>query len=172
MATTTLMSFAEFERLDGGPDHLELLKGELVRMPPPYANHMEVVERLFEALKAALGKRQNVGKVHIEMGYLLSTEQPSWLRPDVSLTHPEQPRDRFYLGAPLIAFEVVSDHDRAFDLDAKVAEYLLNGAQEVWLIYPKTRHAVVFSPGAIRAESTSIRTELLPGLDIQLDSIL
>jgi Uma2 family endonuclease len=173
MATTTLMSFAEFERLEGGPDHLELLKGELVRMPPPYADHMEVVERLFECLNAALVERQDVGKVHVEMGYLLSTEHPSWLRPDVTLTHPGQPRDRFYLGAPLIAFEVVSDHDKAFDLDAKVSEFLLNGSQEVWLIYPRTRHAVVFGPaGATRTESAAIRTDLLPGLDIPLDRVL
>lgn len=164
------MSFADFERLDGGPEHLELLKGELVRRPPPYADQMEIVERLFELLKSGA---HGIGKVHMEMGYLLPTEPPSWLRPDVSLTHPQQARDRFYLGAPLIAFEIVSEHDKAPDLDAKVTEYLLNGSHEVWLIYPGTRHAVVFGPaGATRTESAAIRTDLLPGLDIPLDSIL
>jgi Uma2 family endonuclease len=172
MATTTLMSFAEFERLDGGPDHLELLKGELVRVPPPYADHMDICRRLFRLLDDFVERLSGMGTVYFEMGYRMAGEIPTWLRPDVSLTHPQQPRDRFCLGAPLIVFEVVSDYDKAPDLDAKVAEYLLNGSQEVWLIYPKTRHAVVFSPGAIRAESTSIRTDLLPGLDIPLDSIL
>jgi Uma2 family endonuclease len=175
MATTTLMSFAEFERLDGGPDHLELLKGELLRVPPPYAYHMEIVERLYEALKAAVESRrseQNLGKVHMEMGYLLSTEPPSWLRPDVSLTFPQQSRDRFYAGAPCIAFEVVSHHDKAKDLNIKVSEYLANGAQEIWLIYSDTRQATVFGPAeAVRTEH-AIRTPLLPGLDIRLEQIL
>jgi Uma2 family endonuclease len=177
MATTTLMSFAEFERLDAGADHLELLKGELVRVPPPYADHMEIVERLYEALKAAIEScrgAERMGKVHVEMGYLLASSPPSWLRPDVSLTFADQNRDRFYLGAPLIAFEVVSDHDRAEDLDAKAAEYLFHGSQEVWLVYPKTRHALVFQPGGvIRQESKAVRTPpLLPGLEIPLDTIL
>jgi len=35
--TTTLISLAEFERLAEGPDQIELLKGELIRMPPPNA---------------------------------------------------------------------------------------------------------------------------------------
>ena len=97
MATTTLMSFADFERLDGGPEHLELLKGELVRMPPPYADHMEIVECLFELLKSGA---HGIGKVHMEMGYLLPDGAAELAPPDVSLTHPQQSRDRFYLGAP------------------------------------------------------------------------
>jgi hypothetical protein len=103
MGTTTLMSFAEFERLDGGADHLELLKGELLRVPSPYAYHVEIVERLFEELKADVESRrarQNVGKVHMEMGYLLTTEPPSWLRPDVSLTFPQQSRGSVLCGSP------------------------------------------------------------------------
>jgi Uma2 family endonuclease len=175
MGTTTLMSFAEFERLDGGADHLELLKGELLRVPPPFAYHMEIVERLFETLKADVESRrarQNLGKVHMEMGYLLTTAPPSWLRPDVSLTFPQQPKDQFYAGAPIIAFEVVSPSDKAEDLNTKVSEYLANGSQEVWLIYPKDRRALVFGPGSAVRTEHSIRTSLLPGLEIPLESIL
>jgi Uma2 family endonuclease len=176
MATTTLMSFAEFERLDFGAEQLELLKGELIRLPPPYARHMEIVERLFEALKSAIEVRRKsepLGKVHVEMGYLLSTEPQSWLRPDVSLTYPEQSREQFYIGAPLSALEVVSEYDNAKDLESKVAEYIANGSQEVWVIHPEVRYALVYGPGdAIRKESRAIRTGLLPGLEIPLDSIL
>ena len=38
--TTTLMSFAEFERIEQGADQIELLKGELIRVPPPQRPHM------------------------------------------------------------------------------------------------------------------------------------
>jgi Uma2 family endonuclease len=179
MATTTLMSFAEFERLEEGPDHIELLKGELIRVPPPYLAHMQVCERLFELLKATVERlRQNspglsLGKVHIEMGYYFPGTPPSWLRPDVSLTHPEQPADRFYVGAPLIAFEVVSESDTAPQLDEKVSEFLANGSAEVWLIYPSQRHAWVYDgSGAARNQGRAIHTPLLTGIDIPLSDIL
>jgi len=179
MATTTLMSFADFERLDGGAGKIELLKGELIRMPPAQNDHMDVCERLFEYLKAAVEQlRQTqpegrVGRVHMERGYRLAGDPPSWLQPDVSLTHPNQPIDRYYLGAPLIAFEVVSEFDTAPALDAKVSEYLANGSAEVWLIYPGKRRAWVYDgTGIARQETKSIHTALLPGVDIPLDGIL
>src|SRR5215212_3210696 len=132
MASTTLMSFAEFEGLDFGSEQLELLKRELIRLPPPYARHMEVVERLYRLLYEAverLRREREFGKVHIEMGYLFQGEPVSWLRPDVSIGHPQQSRENYYLGAPLIAFEVVSEYDNARNLETKVAEYIANGAQ-------------------------------------------
>jgi Uma2 family endonuclease len=114
----------------------------------------------------------NPGSVHIEMGYLFAGTPASWLRPDVSLTHPGQPSDRFYLGAPLIAFEIVSDSDTAPQLDEKVSEYFANGAAEVWLIYPNRRHAWVYaSPGAARNETNSLHTPLLPGIEIPFSEI-
>src|ERR1017187_3234423 len=127
MGTTTLMSLADFELLDGGADELELLKGESIRVPPPQRKHMQVCRRLFKVLDAALEgwKRANpelrTGEVEIEMGYLVSCDPNTWLRPDVSLPHPGQPGDRYYEGAPMVAFEVVSEHDTAAQLDAKVA---------------------------------------------------
>jgi len=178
MATTTLMSFAEFELLEWDPDDLELLKGESIRMPPPQRPHMFNCERLFELLKSAverlrqLNPSRPLGLVHIEMGYYFPGEPASWLRPDVSLTHPGQPGDRYYIGAPLIVFEVVSENDTPARLDRKVSVYLANGAAEVWLLYPVQRHAVVFDASGSRIETRSIHTDLLPGVDIPLDQIL
>src|ERR1035441_9653173 len=180
MGTTTLMSFAEFELLDAGADDVELLRGELIRLPPPQRKHTEICERLFELLKAALARWKHansaakIGKMHIEMGYLISTDPRSWLQPDVSLTHPDQPGERYYEGAPLIAFEVVSENDTATRLDKKVADYLAHGAAEVWVIYPELRHAWVYrgaAPAATR-ETEAIRSDLLPGVEIPLDEIL
>jgi len=176
MATTTLMSFADFERLDGGSEHLELLKGELVRMPPPIRPHMETCRRLFRVLDTFVERLRAegvpaLGTVFFEMGYRMAGDVPSWLRPDISLSHPAQSGEQYFEGAPLIAFEVVSEHDKAKDLHAKVSEYLANGSQEVWLIYPDAREAVVFTPGAAKV-AAAIRTDLLPGLEIPLDSIL
>jgi Uma2 family endonuclease len=179
MATTSLMSFAKFERLDQGPDEIELLKGELIRTPPPEREHMIICEQLFKLLDAAVDRLRQanpalkLGLVHMEQGYRLQGEPASWLRPDVSLTHPNQPFGRFYIGAPLIAFEVVSASDSASQLDEKVSEYLANGDSEAWLIYPKRRHAWVYDgSGAARQETRAIHTPQLPSIDIPLEEIL
>jgi Uma2 family endonuclease len=179
MGTTTLMSLEEFERLDQGVDHIELLKGELIRLPPAQRNHNEVRENLYDLLKAAVERWRKaeptarLGKVHLEMGYLLSSEPRSWLQPDVSLTHPDQPGGRYYEGAPLMAFEVVSEYDTAKQLEAKVAEYLAHGSAEVWVFYPDTRHAWVYerSTASARRETRAIRSELLPGVEIAFEDI-
>src|ERR1017187_7861693 len=150
MGTTTLMSFEEFELLDAGADDVELLRGELIRTLPPQRRHMEICERLFELLKAALDRRKRanseagIGKLHIEIGYLVSRNPRCWLRPDLSLTHPDQSGERYYEGAPLVVFEVVSEYDTATRLDKRVADYLAQGAAEVWVIYPELRHAWVY----------------------------
>ena len=180
MGTTTLMSFAEFELLDAGADDVELLRGELIRMPPPQRGHMEVCERLFKLLDAALeswrlaNSEAGIGKLHIEMGYLVSRNPQCWLRPDLSLTHPDQSGERYYEGAPLVGFEVVSEYDTATRLDKKVADYLAHGAAEVWVIYPELRHAWVYRGAGLTTtrETEAIRSDLLPGIEIPLDEIL
>jgi Uma2 family endonuclease len=83
------------------------------------------------------------------ISYRFSADPPSWLRPDVSLTHPDQAAGRFCLGAPLIAFEIVSPSETATDLDEKVSEYRANGSAKVWLAYPRKGHWVYEPPAPL-----------------------
>jgi len=173
------MSFADFERLEQGAGHIELLKGELVRLPPAKLRHNQIGKRLLFLLEAALEKVRRDrpdarwGEAYQEMGYFLRRDPGTWLQPDVSLTNPEQASGDYYLGAPLMAFEIISESETATDLDKKVAEYLAYGAAEVWLIYPSSRHAWVYTAAATaRRETQSIDSDLLPGVDIPLDQIL
>jgi hypothetical protein len=53
-----------------------------------------------------------------------------------------------------------------------VSAYLENGAAEVWLIYPKRRHAWIYGSGAARHETRAIHTPLLPSVDIPFAGIL
>jgi len=177
--TTNLMSFEEFERLDT-MDQVELLKGELIRIPPAEFSHNYSAERLFSLLKAALDvflqshPDSRAGRVHHEMGYVLPGDRRSWLQPDVSIARRGQVINRFYEGAPLMAFEIVSENDSAKDLDRKVAMYLEHGAAEVWVIYPETRHALVYYAGteSVLRESRSVHSDLLPGIGIPFTEFL
>jgi Uma2 family endonuclease len=177
---TPTMTFEEFERLPDGPEDLELLEGQRIQMPPPECSHMETAQELFGFLGAFVEEfrqatqAEELGKVHFLMGYLLTSDPRSWLRPDVSITYPNQPRGKYYEGAPLMVFEVVSAEDRAGDLDRKVRLFLHYGTQEVWLIYPQTRHAYIYKPGAAVAvhEERAIHSDLLPGIEIPFDQFL
>jgi Uma2 family endonuclease len=177
MSATTLLTLEQFERIEGD-DHLELLKGELIRLPPPQRLHMLACEDLYDRLKIAVKELRTrqpeiaMGKVHMEMGYLFPGDPPSWLRPDVSITYPNQPGDRYYIGAPMIVFEVVSEYDTAAEIAEKVELFLAQGAKEVWVIYPETRRAWLYDGSGIARERTSISTPLLPGIEIKFDEIL
>ncbi|MBZ5626460.1 MAG: Uma2 family endonuclease [Acidobacteriia bacterium] len=173
------MTFEEFERLPDGPEDLELLEGELVEMPPPERSHMKDTKHLFKLLDAAVEDRrmkqtEALGEVFMEMGYLLTSDPRSWLRPDVSITHANQPGGKYYEGAPLMVFDVVSGEDRATKLIQKVRLFLRHGAQEVWLIYPVTRDAYIYKAGmaAVVHEEQAIHSDLLPGIQIPFDQFL
>jgi Uma2 family endonuclease len=47
---------------------------------------------------------------------------------------------------PNLAVEVISEHDRATDVQRKARSYIGNGTQLLWLIYPDTREIEVHRP--------------------------
>lgn len=63
MGMPTRMSFAEFELLGAGADEVELLRGELIRLPPRQRKHREICERLFELYYHLFGVRLDSGCV-------------------------------------------------------------------------------------------------------------
>jgi Uma2 family endonuclease len=175
--TTSLMTFEEFERLPDEPGKLELLKGDLIRLPPPKRKHMEAAEALFSMLAERLRRMRkrmpdlDLGKAHIEMGYRLGPN--SWLRPDVSIAHRGQPGDDYLEGAPALAVEVISESNTAADMEAKVREYLAKGGREVWVVYPKTKAIWIYeADGAAVARQGQFSSSLLPGVSIDLNAIL
>jgi Uma2 family endonuclease len=171
-ATTTLMTFEEFERLPDGPGKDELLNGEHIHLPPPFLDHMLVVHRLYEMLKAVIqqaGASPGLGDVFIEMGYRTGTS--TWLRPDVSIAHDRQAHGNYFEGAPALAVEVISKSNTATEINQKVTEYLRNGSIEVWLFYSKTRSVWVFRAGRAQEFRNVLESDLIPGMKLDLERI-
>jgi Uma2 family endonuclease len=163
MATSTgLLTFEEFERLPDEPGKLELLDGELIRLPPAKRKHQTIGERLFEMLK----QTTRGAETHHEMGYKIGSS--AWLVPDVSIAYPNQPGEDYMEGAPLLAVEIISESNSAEDVDRKVKKYLSNGGTEVWVIYPKTQSVTVFRQGSIREFRGTLESDIVPGLKIDL----
>jgi len=153
-----LVTFEDLERLPEEPGKTELLDGELIQMPPAKRRHNKVAKRLFLRLfqliesLSAHGADLGLGEVEIEMGYKLGRNPDSWLIPDVSITHRDQPGDDYYEGAPLIAIEVISESNTAAKIDRKIEKYLANGGEEVWVVYGGTRRVLTHFAGRDEVE--------------------
>jgi Uma2 family endonuclease len=165
MATTThLLTWKEFEQL---PDeHLEILEGELITLPPPKSGHSIVSENAADLLRPL--KANGLGRVYREAGFKLSEDPATWIQPDVSFVKMERVRatkpNDYFLGAPELAIEVVSPSETAETLSRKIDLLLAGGSLAVWVIYPSKREVRVFLP-----DGTSFRRGLndvltLPGL--------
>src|SRR5580658_1188069 len=91
----TLLTFEEFEQLPDQPGKCELVRGELIELPPADLKHNRISDRIGDCLKPAVrqaharGEAPDLGEAFHEMGYLL--RQETWLQPDVSVTHAGQP---------------------------------------------------------------------------------
>ena len=99
-------------------------------------SHDELARRIGGLLKTAVPEF----RVWSETVYRFA--DGNWLKPDVSVSWPEQRvEDDYKQGAPMLAVEVASygntPHER------KRILYLAHGAAEVWVIYPQTRSMLV-----------------------------
>jgi Uma2 family endonuclease len=178
--TTTVakrLTFEEFELLPDQPGKRELLRGELIELPPAKLKHNEIAERLYLRLTAILDEIRRregaslLGKVHHEMGYRFP--DGSWLQPDVSITHAGQPAGDYYLSSPALAVEIVSESNSADEIAGKVELYLLNGASEVWVLYPNRQQMWVYGrEGRAERHAVSLASGLLSGAAIDLKQIL
>ncbi|HUI79829.1 MAG TPA: Uma2 family endonuclease [Bryobacteraceae bacterium] len=170
MGTTTLLSFEEFEQLPSEPGKMELLDGELIRLPPAKFKHASAAHRLRDLLKPLVASAgASLGEAYVEMGYKLGKR--TWLQPDVSISFFNQPCGDYLDGAPALAVEIISESNRAEDMDRKVKAYLASGGIEVWVIYPKTQSVWVFRKGPAEEFRGSLRSEITPGLVIDLDQL-
>ena len=94
-------------------------------------------------------------------GYLL----PNWGRrsPDASWTQlsrfrelSEESRSRFWHLCPDFVIEIRSSTDRTRVLQAKMEEWVENGAQLGWLIDPETETVTVYRPGREAEVATGV----------------
>jgi Uma2 family endonuclease len=176
-ATTTQLTFEEFERLPDAPGKRELLDGELIELPPPKRKHTLTQHRIAEALRRYAAERGLL--VFVEAGFRLGERRNEWVQPDVSVVSQGQEEraaadpDGYYEGAPLIAVEVISRSNTAESVERKLAKYFENGAGEVWVVYSKTRHIwrhAGFQAQAVVKDDVFTST-LLPGLQMDLAEV-
>lgn len=175
----TSLTAREFEQLPDDPFwRYELVRGRVVRKPPPGAEHGSVAANLAHLLLRFVETR-GLGAVRAGSGYLLARDPDTVRAPDVSFVRREHVGD--YRARPWpdtppdLAVEVLSPSNRAGKVRAKVSDYLGAGCPLVWVIDPKQRTVTVYEPPSearVVAEQDSLDGgAVLPGLRLPVPQL-
>jgi Uma2 family endonuclease len=177
MSTTThLMTAEELIRLDDDPHRHELIKGELLTMPPPGEEHGLICTNLTLILGQYV-KVNKLGRVYVESGYKLESDPDTVLGPDVSFVGTDRSGFRiegYHSGPPDLAVEVLSPSDRKGKVEYKVSLWLQFGTKSVWLVNPRRRTVEVISASGERKlfhETDELVDDTVPGFRVAVSEI-
>jgi len=155
--------------LQMGDGSCELICGEVIALTPAGWEHGEIANEIAYHLNVHVRSHQ-LGRVGAaETGFILTRNPDTVRAPDVAFVRQERwvHTSGFFPGAPDLAVEVISPHDRFSEVNQKVRDWLLHGAQEVWAVDPNRRVIQVFRRDGTMLELSGTDVieggELLPG---------
>ena len=168
------MTAEELMQLEG-PNRHELIKGELLTMPPPKFEHGRVVANLTMLLLQHV-KANQLGDVCTEAGYKLESHPDTVLGPDVSFVVRDRAirPDGYYLGPPDLAVEVMSPSDRRARFERKINIWLDFGTRSVWVVDPRKRTVEVIHANGKRQlfeETAELVDDTVPGFHVAVSEI-
>ena len=144
--SVTLAEYLRMEFPEGTKD--ELIRGEVVISPAAKPNHQLIALQLLDLLRAVVDKAKF--DVSYDMSIVLDAEDlPSMPRPDVFVINRAHYRkaaaeDRYPVGSPELAVEIVSPSNTRKELENKIGIYLANGSLAVWIVDIKKRAVQVW----------------------------
>jgi len=151
MATVSqpkLLTAEEFMAADLGEGTFELVRGEVIKLPPAMPEHGRVCGNAFYVLET-YGRQTRSGYALSNDSAVLTERGPDTVRgADVCFySHARWPRSQVGNSLPPVppdvAVEVYSPSNRRGAMNKKVAEYLGVGALLVWVVYPARRSVVI-----------------------------
>jgi Uma2 family endonuclease len=174
------ITIAEFERMPDPADgsKLELVRGEVVVMPPPKGKHGICCQRIGRFLGNHVEPAKLGWVTTNDTGVVLERGPDTVRGPDVAFwsikRQPEMP-EGYFLIPPDLAVEVLSPDDRRKDVRAKIKEYLFYSVPLVWLVDPETRTVTVYS-GSMRGtefdeNDTLDGGDVLPGFSCKVSDL-
>ncbi len=156
----------------------ELVRGELVKMPPAGFDHGRIGGTVYRSLSQHVF-RTGLGETPIsDTGYQLADDHV--LAPDVSFVSASRvpstgPPIGFFRGAPDMAVEVVSPSESEARVSRKTADYLLYGCKMVVVVRPRSQSVEVHMPGkeTVTLESGDVLDggDAVPGWRMEVSEI-
>lgn len=147
-AIRTQLRADELLQLDDDGQRHELIAGELRTVPPSGEEHGGLAAMFTTSLNAHV-LANNLGRVFAaETGFLVATNPDTVRAPAVAFVSAERlraelPAGGYRRGAPDLAVEIVSPHDRYTEVEQKVAEWLAHGTKMVIVVNPRRRSLAV-----------------------------
>ena len=173
MATGSILTFEQFEKYEDDAMRHELIRGEHIVTPPADIVECLVRQKLHDLLWPYI-RDHDLGEFYIAAGFKLSDDtflkiDASFIRtPQLARTKP----DGYFEGSPALAIEVASDSNTAAQLDLKLELYFAHGAEEVWIVFPQTRHVRAHFPdGRSETLAAELHSALFPGWSAPLSAI-
>ena len=161
--------------------HHELVNGLLVSEPLPGSRHGRVAATIAEKLGSHVRKQRLGVVLTCDTGFVLHRSPDTVRGPDVAFVERSrydalEDESQAFPGAPDLAIEVRSPHDRLADIHAKVADYLAAGTTLVWVVDPEAgtvrAYRTLFEPVVLRSDDCLEFEELLPGLRLRVAELL
>lgn len=175
--TYTLAAFEAISDLPENRDRiLELIEGEIVEKMPtnPYCS----------ALATLIAYFMNGHVIEHDLGYVTGADggynisEENSFAPDVGFIsktrQPELPRRGYNPIPPDLAVEVISPSDSYSDVSKKVATYLRNGTQMVWVFDPVAELVAVHTPDGAKTlgkDDVLDGGDVLPGFKLPIKNI-
>lgn len=180
MAVQQKVTAQEFEAFVTRPENsdrlFELNDGEIVeKMPTEEHGYLAaiLIAKIFNYLEI-----NPIGRVVVEARHRIPEDDHNSYLPDVAFTHHERTGPLVTEGAvprmPDLAIEIKSPNDVELKMRKKALYYLENGAQVVWLVFPRKQEIEVHEAEGIRTlniDDTLDGGTVLPGFSLPLKSI-
>ena len=158
----------------------ELVKGELIRMPPPGFEHGVRTIKLTTPLDNHVSAHRLGVVCAAETGFLLAQNPDTVRAPDIAFVRRERIEKAgevkgYWVGAPDLAVEVTSPGDTIREVEYKAAQWLEAGARMVWVVNPKLRTVTVYRSltdiVVLTEKDTLDGGDVVPGFQIRVAEI-
>ncbi len=158
---------------------IELVDGELREVPGATALHSLIAAMVYELIRN-FARNHDLGLVFPDGAAYVLRRDPDQVRIlDVSfVAWTEVPDDGvpdgFWEGAPALAVEVISSHDRAADVHERVLTYVDAGTRLVWVLWPQQTSVTVYDRDGQRELGPDEELDggdVLPGLRVRVGDL-
>ena len=173
----TAAEFAEMPDPDDGSKQ-ELLRGEIITMPPPQGPHGIVCGMLTMLVGSFIHAKKLGWFTCNDAGFISETDPDSVRGPDFAFWKSERQKERptgYFQIPPDLAVEVISPSDTASRVSEKVEHYLKAGVSLVWLVDPELRIVTVAkqdgSSRPLDENDTLTGNDVLPGFSCKVGEL-
>jgi Uma2 family endonuclease len=174
-ATTQKMTAEEFcdwvHRPENDNKWFELVRGEVIELPPPFKRHGAVCVRVSTLLSLFVEAQPRGYVTGNDSGVILERDPDTVRGPDVAVYDDAQEfsdlHPKYGEVPPRLAVEVLSPSDKWTNVMRKVTDYLRSGVGLVWVIDPEARTVTAcksgLAPVLLEENQEVTGDEALPG---------